>query len=100
MRKFAIVILFVLLCLCSCKTVETQTEYVPVTLDIEELIEPITELRPQDPQLIDAPSDLSDIMENSVSFQYAYENWKAYALSLEQFYTFLVDEQEKLVSTT
>lgn len=70
-----------MLCLSSCRTVETKVEY-----DFEELLRPITEQRPQLVKLIDAPSTLSDIMQNSVSFQYAYETWRDYALALEGFY--------------
>lgn len=75
-----------MLCLSSCRTVETKVEYVPVEYDFEELLRPITEQRPQPVKLIDAPSTLSDIMQNSVSFQYAYETWRDYALALEGFY--------------
>lgn len=99
MKKVLLFLAIILLAV-SCKTVEVRTEYVPVTLDYETLIKPITELRPEEVKLIDAPQDLSDIMQNSVSFQYAYENWKSYALSLEQFYKSLIDVEVDLPSTT
>lgn len=91
--KKALLLLAVILLAVSCKTAEVKTEYVTVMPDVETLIEPILELKPEDVQLIDSPQDLSDIMENSVSFQYAYENWKTYALTLEQFYLSLTDEE-------
>lgn len=75
-----------LLSLSSCKTPETQVEYVPVELDIQDLIQPMLKMRPDDVKLIDPPETLSDIMSNSVSFQYAYETWKGYAEALENFY--------------
>ena len=101
MKKVVILLsVFCILFCVSCKTGETKTEYIPVTLDIETLMEPITELRPEEVQLIDAPIDLSDIMQNSVSFQYAYENWRNYALTLEQFYYSLIEAQETLSSST
>ena len=97
MKKTLLIIAVILLAV-SCKTAEVQTEYIPVELDVETLIEPILELKPEDVKLIDAPQDLSDIMENSVSFQYAYENWKSYALTLEQFYLSLNDAQAETSS--
>ncbi len=83
---FAIILLAV-----SCKSAEVKTEYIPIEINYEELIEPILQLKPSDPELIDAPQDLSDILQNSVSYQYAYQNWKSYALTLEGFYFSLKD---------
>lgn len=81
-------IVFIFLSLSSCKTPapEVITEYVPVHYDWDTLLNPIKRHRPEVVQLIENPETLSDIMQNSVSFQYAYENWKAYALALEGFY--------------
>lgn len=80
------VVAIMLLSLCSCHTTETKVEYVPTELNIEELIQPVLEMRPEQPRLIDSPESLSDIMQNSISFQFAYEDWRGYAELLESFY--------------
>lgn len=90
MKKVLLFLAIILLAV-SCKSAEVKTEYIPIEIDYEELIEPILQLKPSDPELIDAPQDLSDIMQNSVSYQYAYQNWKSYALTLEGFYLSLKD---------
>lgn len=89
MKKVLLKIVFVfvvLLVLSSCKTPDPQVEYVPVELDVETLIQPILDMRPETVNLIDDPRTLSDLMSNSVSFQFAYERWMDYALTLEGFY--------------
>lgn len=87
--RFFLLLVLVAVCLSllvSCHSTETVTEYVPVEIDLERLVQPVLDLRPEDVVLIDDPKDLSDIMQNSVSFQYAYENWRLYAMSLERVY--------------
>lgn len=80
-------IIFVSVLLPSCTSAkDVQIEYVPVEYDWDILLDPITQKRPDYVRLIDSPESLSDIMQNSVSFQYAYENWKDYALALESVY--------------
>ena len=95
MRK-AILVFFIALCLilCSCRTTETVVEYVPVAIDIEGMIQPILKMRPSDVVLIEDVQTLSDVMTNSVAFQEAYENWRAYALALEGFYKSIDTAQE------
>ena len=94
MKKTLLIIMIIaLLMLSSCKTGETQVEYVPVELNVQELIQPVLRMRPEEVRLIDAPESLSDIMQNSVSFQFAYEEWKGYAELLESFYKNLEGEQ-------
>lgn len=94
MKKWKLFFLLLSLLLCvftSCRTkVETVTEYIPVELDIETLIQPVLELRPPTVMLRDV-STLSDAMQNSVAFQKAYMNWRDYALTLESFYLSLND---------
>lgn len=84
--KVCFCVFFVLCCLfTSCRTVETVTEYVPVELNVAELVKPIVDQRPADVVLIEDVQRLSDVMENSVAFQKAYADWRAYAITLEEF---------------
>lgn len=79
-------VFFALCCLfTSCRTTETVVEYVPVELDVAGLVQPIVEQRPADVVLIEDVQTLADVMSNSVAFQKAYEDWKAYAITLEEF---------------
>ena len=86
MKRLLPIVLLLVCLLVSCRTTETVVEYVPVELDVETLIKPIIQLRPADVILITNPETLSDIMQNSVAFQYAYQNWRDYAVTLENFY--------------
>ena len=78
---------FLVLCLfgTSCRHTETITEYIPVEVDVAGLVQPLLDIRPQPVVLIEDVQTLSDIMENSVAFQNAYMDWKAYAEALESF---------------
>ena len=82
---FALLFLFT-----SCVTkTETVTEYIPVTLDVKSLAQPLLGMRPADVQLIENVETLSDVLQNSVSFQQSYNEWHAYADALEGFITSL-----------
>ena len=79
-----------LLCLStSCRTKVTEIEYVPVEVkqDIRALAQPLLDLKPQPVVLIEDVQTLSDVMRNSVAFQQSYNEWRTYALSLEDFIT-------------
>lgn len=80
MKRIACLLLC-LLALVSCRTTATEP-----AIDINTLIDPIKATRPLEVELIEIPASLSDIMTNSVRFQVAYEDWKAYAVALEGFY--------------
>lgn len=96
MRKWRAFCFFFLASLClftSCVTkTETITEYVPVSLDINSLIKPILDMRPEEAHLVEDVQTLADVMSNSVAFQTAYQNWRDYALTLEGFYLSLPAE--------
>ena len=91
MMKWKAFCIFFLLSLCllsSCAT-KTTTEYVyvPVDLNVQELAQPVLDMRPADVVLIDDIQTLSDVMQNSVAFQQSYNEWRSYAIALEGFIT-------------
>lgn len=78
----------------SCQT-KVVTEYVPMEMDLTDVINPVLEQRPDNSSIIinEKPDTLLAVMENSASYMYAWEMWQAYADSLEQTLTIV---QEKL----
>ena len=80
----------------SCQT-KVVTEYVPMEMDLTDVINPVLEQRPDNSSIIinEKPDTLLAVMENSASYLYAWEMWQAYADSLEQTLTIV---QEKLKS--
>ena len=87
MKRVLIMVLALLLVLVSCKSTETRIEYVPVTTDYTDIINPVFKLRPEFiPQDLLRPEEiltLEDVIHNSVCYQYAMENWRDYAVTLE-----------------
>ena len=70
----------------SCSTTETTTEYVPVAVDLTDVIEPVFALRPDNSTLEINESQimtLLDVTKNSVQYQKAWEMWQTYAEMLE-----------------
>lgn len=92
MRRCLLLYGFLAVCLfsfSSCTSTKTVTEYVPVPVktDIGALAQPLLSLRPSDVSIIEDVQTLSDVMQNSVSFQQSYNEWHAYADALEGFIT-------------
>lgn len=84
-----------LLSLTSCsttKTVEpeivTVTEYVPMKLDLQDVIYPVIQMRPDNSQLkIKTEGEIQsvyDIVDNSLSYLKAWGAWQSYAETLEK----------------
>ena len=86
--------LFLIACLCllflfgSCTSTRTETitEYVPVEIDLKDVVEPVFQLRPDNSKLDIhlAVQTTVDIVHNSVQYQKAWQNWQIYAEALEQ----------------
>lgn len=89
-KAFCISFLCLACLLSSCATkAETEYVYVPVELNIQELVQPVLDMRPADVTLIEDVQTLSDVMQNSVSFQQSYNEWRSYAIALEGFISHL-----------
>lgn len=87
MKRVVVVMLAVSMTLVSCRSTETRIEYVPVTTDYTDVIDPVFKLRPDYlPKDLLGPDEiltLEDVMHNSVCYQLAMENWRSYAITLE-----------------
>ena len=88
MRKWRVsCFLFLALCLSftfvSCRT---TIEYVPVPVDITDVVNPVLEQRPDNSKItVKAEVEsVEDILENSAAYFYAWETWESYADALEQ----------------
>lgn len=81
--KRLLLALLPLLLLCSCTTV--KTEYVPVVVDITDVVEPVLRQRPDNStvKVITEPSTIEDVVANQAACLYAWELWEHYADSLE-----------------
>jgi len=62
----------------------TTTEYVPVEIDYYTQFEPILETRPETPKLIDDVKTVKDVLDNSLSWQFAYYELEDYCNALEE----------------
>jgi len=73
----------------SCSTAKTEyvTEYVPLSVDLSGVIEPVLEKRP-DNTVLDIHRgpvlELADVVNNSLQYQKAWEMWQNYAILLEK----------------
>ena len=94
MKRFICLSLFSVLLLSlffftSCSTAKTEyvTEYVPLSVDLSGVIEPVLEKRP-DNSVLDIHAgpvmELADVVNNSLQYQRAWEMWQNYATLLEQ----------------
>lgn len=93
MKRFASPLLGLLLCtvlLASCATkmeYVTQTEYVPVYIDLTDVVDPVLRFRPDNSTyVIKTGSDIKttfDIIDNSNQYLKAWEDWEHYATALE-----------------
>lgn len=84
-KVFFCLSLVLLLCFTfsSCRT---TTEYVPLKVDITDVVDPVLQQRPDNTKITvkaDIQS-LEDILENSAAYFYAWEAWESYADALEQ----------------
>lgn len=65
----------------------TQTEYVPVYIDLTDVVDPVLRFRPDNSTyVIKTGSDLKttfDIIDNSNQYLKAWEDWEHYATALE-----------------
>lgn len=74
----------------SCSTTKTETEtiveYVPVEIDLTDVVDPVLRLRPDNTQLqiIEDVQTTLDIVSNSIQYQIAWERWQIYAEALEK----------------
>lgn len=93
MKRFPTTLLGLLLCmvlLASCATKTeyvTQTEYVPVYIDLTDVVDPVLRFRPDNSTyVIKTGSDVKttfDIIDNSNQYLKAWEDWQHYATALE-----------------
>lgn len=73
----------------SCRSTKTEvvTEYVPVAIDLTDVVEPVFKLRPDNSKLeINTSNILTvlDVTKNSLQYQKAWESWQLYAEALEK----------------
>lgn len=93
MKRFPIALLGLLLCsvlLVSCATKTeyvTQTEYVPVYIDLTDVVDPVLRFRPDNSTyVIKTGNNLKttfDVIDNSNQYLKAWEDWQHYANALE-----------------
>lgn len=86
MKRIVSFVLLVSLLFVSCRSVETV--YVePEPLDIGPSIQMLFDARPDDSKLVikSSPETVYDILENSNVYLTAWENWKTYSTSLEDY---------------
>lgn len=86
MKRIVPFVLLISLLFVSCKSVETV--YVePEPLDIGPSIQLLFDARPDDSKLLikSSPETVYDILENSNVYLKAWENWKNYSTSLEDY---------------
>ncbi len=83
-RRLTILLLLMALMLTSCQT-GVVTEYVTVTPDITDVVEPVLMQRPDNStvEVITDVQTVEDIVSNSVSYMYAWRMWETYADALE-----------------
>lgn len=66
----------------------TETEYVPVYIDLSEIVEPVLSMRPNNANYaVKTGTDIKnlfDLMNNSISYMTAWEDWQNYATALEK----------------
>ena len=90
MRKWKVfccfcLVLLSLLILSSCTT--TRIEYVPMQMDLTDVVNPVLETRPDNSVLQVYPGPIYEdwqVLRNAQTFLYAWEMWEAYADALEQ----------------
>ena len=93
MKRFASPLLVLLLCmvlLASCATKTeyvTQTEYVPVYIDLTDVVGPVLRFRPDNSTyVIKTGNNLKttfDVIDNANQYLKAWEDWEHYATALE-----------------
>lgn len=95
MKRFAgslLGLLFCTLLLASCATKVrteyiTQTEYVPVYIDLTDVVDPVLRFRPDNTTyVVKTGNNLKttfDIIDNSNQYLKAWEDWEHYATALE-----------------
>lgn len=86
----ALALLLVLAPSCATKTETrteyiTQTEYVPVYIDITDVVDPVLRFRPDNStyKIKTKTTTTFDIIDNSIEYQRAWEDWQHYANALE-----------------
>ena len=85
-RKISIFVIVFALLLVSCRSVETV--YVePQPIDLEPSIQLLFDARPDDSKLeiIEKPETVYEILDNSNAYLMAWNNWKVYSASLENY---------------
>ena len=72
-------------CLFACTScTSTSVKYVESSPDLTDAVGPVFDTRPAPPEIITDVESLSDVMNNSASWQMAYYQMSDYATSLEQ----------------
>lgn len=77
----------------SCQT-KVVTEYVPMEIDLTDVVCPVLQQRPDNSKVkvIEDIQTLEDIVQNSAAYMYAWEVWESYADALEQTIIGIRDE--------